>query len=127
MHDDDERVSRLLPLSAVTLGILLALADADLHGYAILKEVEQQAQPPRALGTGTLYAALQRLGADGLVEDSPVLPAPDEDQRRRYYRITALGRAVARAELTRLARLLEVARSKSLMEPGLPRLAGEAT
>src|SRR5690606_416389 len=109
------------------LAILFALADGDRHGYAILKEVERQPGGPRALGTGTLYAALQRLTAEGLVADSPDQPAPDEDQRRRYYRLTPFGRAVASAEAQRLARLVALARGKALLGCPEPPLAGGAT
>jgi DNA-binding PadR family transcriptional regulator len=88
----DEQVS---PLSPATLAILLALVEGEQHGYGILKLIEEQAQAPR-LGAGTLYAALQRLMQDGLIAESARRPAPDEDQRRRYYHITEAGRVAAR-------------------------------
>jgi DNA-binding PadR family transcriptional regulator len=93
------------PPSPVTLAILLALTGGDQHGYGILKAVEAQPDAPR-LGTGTLYAALQRLTADGLIAESERAPVAGEDQRRRYYRITPLGREVAGVELARLARIV---------------------
>src|SRR5688572_24666559 len=89
--------------------ILLALADADRHGYGIIKEVERQSQGALRPGTGTLYTALQRLQDEGLIVDSPMRPGQDEDQRRKYYRITPAGRAAARAETLRLMRLVAVA------------------
>lgn len=103
-----------LPLTPLSHAILLALADADQHGYAIIQDVARQTDGALRPGTGTLYAALQRMAADGLIADSDTLPLPDEDQRRRYYRVTELGRAVARAEAARLQRVLELARAKNL-------------
>jgi DNA-binding PadR family transcriptional regulator len=102
------------PLSHATLAILLALAEGQQHGYAILKAVETQPEAPR-LGAGTLYAALQRLMQDGFIEESQTKPSKSEDQRRRYYRITAAGRAAARGELLRLSRIVASAESRSLL------------
>jgi DNA-binding PadR family transcriptional regulator len=102
------------PLSPATLAILLTLVEEERHGYAILKEVEAQAGSPQ-LGTGTLYAALQRLTGEGLIEGSPGGRSPGEDSRRRYYRITARGREVARAEVLRMARVVRLAQAKSLI------------
>ena len=104
----------LLPLTPLSHAVLLALAEGALHGYAILQEVERLTDGAVRPGTGTLYAALQRMLSEGVIEDADRTPAPDEDQRRRYYRITALGREVARAEARRLERVLEVAREKRL-------------
>jgi len=104
----------LLPLTPLSHAVLLALADRDLHGYALVQEVVRQTSGALEPGTGTLYAALQRMQADGLIADSETLPRADEDQRRKYYRITAFGRDVARAEVRRLARVLEVAAETSL-------------
>lgn len=103
-----------LPLTPLTMAVLLALADRDLHGYALMKEVERQTDGHLAPGTGTLYAALQRLTDDGLIDESPEEPGPDEDPRRRYYRITDGGRATARAEADRLARVVALARARAL-------------
>lgn len=102
------------PISAATLAILLTLVDEERHGYAILKEVEGQPGSP-SLGTGTLYAALQRLTSEGLIEESPGERPAEEDSRRRYYRITAQGREVARAEVLRMSRVVRLAQSKSLV------------
>jgi DNA-binding PadR family transcriptional regulator len=91
--------------------ILIVLADRDLHGYAIMQEVERltgTADPP---GPTTLYRTIRQLLEDGLiVEIDP--PADEEDERRRYYRITSAGRRAAVAEMDRLEQLVQLARSK---------------
>lgn len=101
-----------LPLTPLSLAVLLALADEDRHGYAILKEIEQESEGRIRPGTGTLYAALQRMVDEGLIEETAA--GAGEDARRRYYGMTQLGREVARAELRRLARLIELAGEKKL-------------
>jgi DNA-binding PadR family transcriptional regulator len=98
--------------------ILLALAEGDLHGYALMQALELQTDGALTPGTGTLYAALQRMMDEGLIVESPDLPAPDEDQRRRYYRLTSSGREAARAESRRLTRVLERARERRLAGEG---------
>jgi DNA-binding PadR family transcriptional regulator len=102
-----------LPLTPLSLAVLLALADAERHGYAILKEIERESEGRIRPGTGTLYAALQRMVDEGLIEESGGV-ADAVDARRRYYGITALGRQVARAEVGRLARLVDLAAGKRL-------------
>lgn len=104
-----------LPLTPLTMAILLALAKEDQHGYALMQEVEAQTDGAIVAGTGSLYAALERLHDDGLIIDSPDRPAPGEDQRRRYFRITDTGRAAARAEAARMVRVLETARESRLI------------
>lgn len=104
-----------LPLTPLTMALLLALTDGDRHGYALLQEVERQSAGRLRPGTGTLYAALQRLEDEGLISPSPDLPAPDEDQRRRYFRITDAGRAAARAEAERMLATLREAAEKRLL------------
>lgn len=104
-----------LPLTPLSMAILLALAPGDLHGYALLQEIERQSDGALRPGTGTLYAALQRLQDDGLIADSADRPAPDEDQRRRYHRLTTAGRALAAAETARLARVVEMARERGIV------------
>src|SRR5437867_8844143 len=104
------------PLSPATFHILLALAGEDLHGYAILKEVERRTGRKVALSTGTLYGILKRLLADGLILELRSRRAgPDDDARRRYYRLTPRGREIAAAEAERLGRLVEVARARRLL------------
>lgn len=108
----------LLPLSEPVFAILLALADAPRHGYGIILAIERRSA--LRIGTGTLYTAIHRLLADGLIEEtSPPPDADSDDERRRYYRLTAFGRRVAAAEAHRLERLVAIAREQKL----LPRLA----
>ena len=110
-----------LPLTNLTLNILVALGTEDRHGYAIIKEIEERSAGALTVRSGTLYTALQRLQDAGLVEESGDRPAPDrDDQRRRYYRITELGREVVSLEVTRLTTLIEAARDKELA-PAAPR------
>jgi len=102
-----------LPLTPLSMAILLSLARQDLHGYALMSDVaEQLGKRP---GTGTLYAALERLEDEGLIEESPEKPGPREDQRRKCYRITPGGRECARAESARLLRVLDIARRASVI------------
>jgi DNA-binding PadR family transcriptional regulator len=103
-----------LPLTPLSLAVLLALAEEERHGYAILKAVARESEGRVKAGTGTLYAALQRMVDEGLVEESGGAE-PGDDARRRYYAITTLGRRVAAAEVRRLARLVELAGEKKLV------------
>src|ERR1700716_3036702 len=93
----------LLPLTPAMFYMLVALADGQTHGYAILKEVEQLTSGAVRLSTGTLYGIIKRLLADGLIREA--LAAKDDD-RRRSYELTAFGREVARAEAARLEHTL---------------------
>ena len=105
-----------LPVPPATFHILLALAGGDLHGYAIMKDVAQRSNGSVRLGPGTLYGALRRLLEAGLVEESGERADPErDDERRRYYRLTPLGLAVARAEARRLDVILRAARRKKLI------------
>jgi DNA-binding PadR family transcriptional regulator len=109
MTDRDPR--SLLPLTPAMFHVLVALADEPRHGYAIIKDVNARTDGRVALGTGTLYGIVKRLLADGLaVESRARPPASSDDERRRYYRLTPLGRAVARAEVERLANQVNAAR-----------------
>jgi DNA-binding PadR family transcriptional regulator len=104
---------KLDPLPSAAFHILLSLADEDLHGYGIMRQVQQQTSGRMRLGPGTLYSSIQALLEDGLIEEvdrSDRLAAAHE--RRRYYRLTTAGRKVARSEAERLADLLRVARAK---------------
>jgi DNA-binding PadR family transcriptional regulator len=102
-------VTSLLPLSSATLHILLSLASDDLHGYAIMQEVTRQSEGTYKLGPGTLYDNLQKLIQQKLVQELGHRPG-DDDPRRRYYRLTSLGRGVLAAETERLAGVVREAR-----------------
>ncbi len=102
-------------LTLPMLRILIALADEDRHGYGILLEMEKRNAGVR-LGTGTLYTAIKRLLAKGLIQETEERPAPDlDDARRRYYRLTAAGRKAAREEASRLAEVVRMARARELL------------
>jgi len=98
-----------LPLAPATLHILLALAAEDLHGYGIMQEVARQSEARYKLGPGTLYDNLQRMMDQGLVEEVR-RRAGAEDSRRRYYRLSSLGRGVLSAEIVRLEGVVREAR-----------------
>ena len=111
-------VDTLLPLPPVTFHILVALADEDRHGYAIMQDVTSRTGGALKLGAGTLYRSIQRMLEQGLVVEINSRPAPEaDDERRRYYRITPFGRTVAKAEARRLAQMLKLAR-ESGFAPG---------
>ena len=102
-----------IPLTPPVFHILLALAGEERHGYGIMLDVAQQTNGALQLGPGTLYGCLKRMLAAGLVEESDERPDPSlDDERRRYYRMTALGKRAARAEAQRLAGAVTVAMAK---------------
>lgn len=108
----NERVA----LTPAMFQVLLALGDGEKHGYAILKDVEQQTAGEVRLSTGTLYAIIKRLLAEGIIEECRNRPpAEEDDQRRRYYRLTGEGRAVTVAEAARMEKLIATARQKHLL------------
>jgi DNA-binding PadR family transcriptional regulator len=112
--------SHLPPLRSIELEILITLAEGERHGYAIIQEIEARADGGLRVETGTLYRALRRLLADGLVKPSARRPASDDspghdDERRRYYAVTPAGRQAAAAEAARLARLVSAARAARLL------------
>ncbi len=101
-----------LPLPPATFHILLSLAEDDRHGYGIIQDVAARTGGALKLSAGTLYRSIQRMLEQGLLLETQERPAPDlDDERRRYYRITPLGRAVACAEATRLAQLVRFAQA----------------
>ena len=103
------------PLQPAVFHILMALAEDDRHGYAVIQAIAARTEGRVRIGAATLYRSLQRMLEDGLVVELDERPAPDEDdERRRYYRITALGRKVAKAEAQRLADLVRLARTSGL-------------
>ena len=102
----------LLPLTPAMFYVLVALADADTHGYAIMKEVEQLTDGHVRLSTGTLYGIIKRLLADRLIREAGV--QAKDDERRRSYALTPFGKDVARAEAARLEQTIAIARRKPL-------------
>ena len=109
----------LLPLTPPVFHILVALADGERHGYGIMQDVAQQTGGSLQLGPGTLYGCLKRMLASGLVEESDERPDPElDDARRRYYRITTLGKRTVRAEAERLASAVTAARARKLLAGG---------
>jgi DNA-binding PadR family transcriptional regulator len=115
MTTDRADVESLLPLPPATFHILLALADQDRHGYAIIQDIEARTSGELRLSAGTLYRSIARMVEQGLIaEVTRRPPAAADDGRRRYYRVTPFGRAVARAEMGRLAQLVRLARARGL-------------
>ena len=104
-----------LPLTPATFHILLSLSDGERHGYAIMSEVRDRTRGTVKLGPGTLYTALKRLVDSGVVLEAGERSGRDDDERRRYYRLTPLGRAVARAEARRLEEMVRLARRQRLI------------
>ena len=106
-------LDELLPLGAKPFHILLALAEGERHGYSLSKEIEAATNGAIRLGPGTLYGLLKQMLVDGWIVE--VGGRGDEDSRRRYYRLTPAGRAIARAEAERLAELVRTARARKLL------------
>ena len=103
------------PLPEATFHILLSLAEEEKHGYAIIQDVEARTERELRLSPGTLYRSVQRMLEQGLILETSERPAPDlDDERRRYYRMTPFGEAVARAELRRIEGLVRLARKQGL-------------
>ena len=113
---DKFRPESFLPLTPVAFEILLALADGERHGYSILQEVESRSGGAVSLHAGTLYRALARLLESDLIEELDEPQASNGDERRRYYRLTTRGIAVARAEVGRLEGQLSAARTRRLLK-----------
>lgn len=103
-----------LPLSPAVLHVLLALVGEDRHGYAIMQAIRTHSGGEYKIGPGTLYDNLQKLMEKGFVEESRQ-PATDEDARRRYYRLTSMGKRVLAAELNRLEQIVRA--GKALLKP----------
>lgn len=105
-----------IPLTPSMFQVLVALADGEKHGYAIIKEVVRRTDGAERLRPTTLYTILKRFEAEGLIEETAERPDPAlDDERRRYFRLTERGRAVAEAEAERLAATL--ARARALLHP----------
>jgi DNA-binding PadR family transcriptional regulator len=113
------------PLTPAVFHVLLALADGERHGYAIMQEVAESTGGGIKMGPGTLYGTIKRLLEARMIEESDQRPDPDlDDERRRYYRLTALGQRAVRAEALRYADMVAVARRKQLI--GKPSRAAQA-
>jgi DNA-binding PadR family transcriptional regulator len=106
----------LLPLTPGMFQVLIALADGDKHGYAVIKEVARRTEGHIALSAGTLYTIIRRFEQEGVIAESEERPeAALDDERRRYYRLTEFGRDVAGAEARRMETALGMARAKNLI------------
>jgi DNA-binding PadR family transcriptional regulator len=109
----NEDPASLLPLPNAAFHILLAVADEDRHGYAIIQDVAARTSGALKLSPGTLYRSIQRMLEQGLLVEPRQRPLPElDDERRRYYRITPFGRAVAEAESRRMSQLVRMARAR---------------
>ncbi|HEV2662337.1 MAG TPA: PadR family transcriptional regulator [Ktedonobacteraceae bacterium] len=118
-NDDTQRAPEaLLPLTPAVFHILLALADGEKHGYAIMQEVGERTGGAMRLGPGTLYGSIQRMLKDGLIAEVQERSEPAHgEERRRYYRLTNFGQQVVQAEARRLEQLVRIAQSKQVL-PG---------
>ena len=109
-----DAVAALLPLPPATFHILVALSGEAQHGYAIIQDVEARTDGALRLSAGTLYRSIARMVEQGLIAETTRRRTLEDDERRRYYRITPFGRAVARAEMGRLTELVRLARASGL-------------
>jgi DNA-binding PadR family transcriptional regulator len=113
---DNPSVDALLPLPPATFHILMAVSDDDRHGYAIIQEIAARTNGAMRMSAGTLYRSIQRMIEQELIVEIHERPAPElDDERRRYYRITKFGAAVARAEARRLQELVRLARASGFV------------
>lgn len=116
MTADSPNPKSTLPLTPAAFNILLALADGEKHGYAIMQAITMRTGGEVRMGPGTLYGLIKRMLADHWIEELDERPDPAlDDERRRYYRLTDLGQRVAAAEAERLARLVAAARQQGLL------------
>ena len=116
MASDNPDVETLLPLPPATFHILMAVAGEDRHGYAIIQEIATRTDGALRMSAGTLYRSVQRMIEQDLIVEVHERPAPElDDERRRYYRITRFGEAVARAETRRLQGLVRLARASGFV------------
>ena len=106
-----------LPLPQAQFHVLVALTNGERHGYAIMQAVEDSSSGVVRMGPATLYGTLKKLVDQGLAEELAHRPDPDDDQRRRYYRMTGLGEQVCAAEADRLSRLVRMTRAN--LRPGI--------
>ena len=126
-HDDQRAPEALLPLTPAVLHILLALADGEKHGYAIMREVGERSGGAVRMGPGTLYGSIQRMLKDGFIAETPERADPAQtehgEERRRYYRLTGFGERVLAAEVRRMEDLVRLAQSKRAL-PGFDMTGG---
>jgi len=115
---DKSEAETFIPLKHVDFLVLLVLMDDDLHGYAIVKEIGDRTEGQIRLEPGNLYRYIKRLAQQGLVAEAPAAQDPDDDERRRYYRVTDLGREVLNLEVSRLRALIEDFDSTGLVPKG---------
>jgi len=109
------RIRELLPLRPAVFHILLVLAEGERHGYAVKQEVESRTDRVIKMGPGTLYESIQRMMEKGLIEEAAERPLPQQDQaQRRYYTLSAFGREVLLAEVSRLGAIVDEARASLL-------------
>jgi DNA-binding PadR family transcriptional regulator len=114
-REQSKRPQHPLPLPSAVFQILVALADEDRHGYAIMQNVAARTNGQMKLSPGTLYGSIKRMLDEGWIVELDERPDPDhDDERRRYYRLTPFGREVAQAEADRLTTLLRQARAAGL-------------
>jgi DNA-binding PadR family transcriptional regulator len=117
-REREREIDALLPLSPATFHILVALADESRHGFGIIRDVTERTGGALRLGPGTLYRTLQQMLEGGLIAEVRQQPSKRDEDRRRYYRITAFGTAAAKAETRRLAGLVRMARARGLSPKG---------
>ena len=114
MRSEDQSIDAVLPLPPAAFHILVALTGEERHGYAIIQDVEARTSGELRLSAGTLYRSIARMVEQGLIAEIAKRRTAADDERRRYYRITAFGTAVARAEMRRLTQLVRLARASGL-------------
>jgi DNA-binding PadR family transcriptional regulator len=121
MPANKTETENILPLTPAAFHVMLALADGERHGYAIMQEVAGHTGGRMRMGPGTLYGTIKRLLEAGLIEESDERPDPEmDDERRRYYRLSGVGQRAVRAEAQRYADAAAVARGKRLIGKPAP-------
>jgi DNA-binding PadR family transcriptional regulator len=115
MTKPERDIAQYLPMTPAAFHVLATLAEGDRHGYAIIKQVAERTAGEVELSTGTLYGIIKRLLAEGMIAQSRARPTDEDDERRRYYRLTPLGRKVAVAEARRLEKAVALARATRLL------------
>jgi DNA-binding PadR family transcriptional regulator len=113
--DRDDEIERQLPVPPAVFHILITLGEGEKHGYAVMQEVAERTGGKVRMSPGTLYGSIRKMLEDGLIEELFRRGAQADDERRRYYRVTKFGRAVAAAEAERLTGLLHHARLNGLV------------